>query len=118
MWQVCKRLTPLNKLVATHNSYVGFSVLEYSKQIMYFDAETFFMPYKEAYDKKGQLWKVLILGFNDSADMDEKPLQIGTCVVIDIQAEHATAFPWYENKSNVGLDPSMFTESELRKRGR
>ena len=90
----------------------------YSKQLFYIDAETFLLPYKEAYDKKGDLWKVVIIGFNESPDMDELPPQLGTCVAIDLQAEHATAFPWFENKVNVDLDPADFTTAALRKRSR
>ncbi len=90
----------------------------YSKQMFYIDAETFLLPYKEAYDKKGDLWKVVIIGFNDSPDMDELPPELGTCVAIDLQAEHATAFPWFENKVNVDLDPADFTTAALRKRSR
>jgi hypothetical protein len=90
----------------------------YSKQIMYFDAETFYLPYKEAYDKKGDLWKVVLIGFNDSPDMDSQPSEFGACAVIDFQAEHATLINFHKALSNTGLDPKMFTLSNLRKRGR
>jgi uncharacterized protein DUF1329 len=90
----------------------------YSKQIMYFDAETFYIPYKEAYDKKGDLWKVVMLGINESPDMDSQPPEYGACVVVDFQAEHATLFNFHSVKANTGLDPKMFTLSNLRKRGR
>jgi hypothetical protein len=90
----------------------------YSKQIMYFDAETFAIPYKEAYDKKGDLWKVVLIGYNDSPDMDSLPPEFGACAVIDFQAEHATLFNFHKAVSNTNLDPKMFTLSNLRKRGR
>jgi hypothetical protein len=90
----------------------------YSKMVFYFDAETSLIVYKEAYDKKGQLWKVILTGYNEPEDMDELPPVYGMQLVIDIQAEHATAFPIYELKTNTNLKPTEFTEANLRKRGR
>jgi len=90
----------------------------YAKQIMYFDAETFYIPYKECYDKKGDLWKVVILGINASSDMDSMPPEYGGCAVVDFQAEHATLFHFHKVTANTDLDPKMFTLSNLRKRGR
>jgi len=90
----------------------------YSKMLMYYDAETFLITYKESYDKKGQLWKLVLTGYNASDDMDEGPPIYGMNLVIDLQSEHATAFPVYTLKMNSGLDPDEFTESNLRKRGR
>ena len=90
----------------------------YSKMLIYYDAETFLITYKESYDKKGQLWKLLLTGYNESSDMDEVPPIYGMQLVIDVQNEHATAFPIYQLKMNSNLDPDEFTESVLRKRGR
>ncbi len=90
----------------------------YSKQIMYFDAEISYLPYKECYDKKGDLWKVVLIGINDSPDMDSMPPEYGGCVVVDFQAEHATLFNFHKVTANTDLDPKMFTLSNLRKRGR
>ncbi len=90
----------------------------YSKMIMYLDAETFLITYKESYDKKGELWKLLLTGYNESEDMDELPPQYAMQLVIDVQNEHATAFPIYSLKINSKLNPNEFTESNLRKRGK
>jgi hypothetical protein len=90
----------------------------YSKMIFYFDAESYFILYKEAYDKKGQLWKVLINAWNKSPNSQMAPPDIGTSLVIDLQAEHATAFPWFKSKANVGLKPSQFTLSNMQKQAR
>ena len=90
----------------------------YSRMILYFDAETFHIPVKVAYDRKGELWKVLINASNASPDMDEMPLQIGTALVVDLQSEHATAFPAYGYEANVGHDLNKFTLTSLRKMGR
>ena len=95
-----------------------FSDYPYSKMVMYVDAETYFIVLKEAYDKKGRLWKVLINAYNDSKKMDLYPLGIGTSLIIDLQSEHATAFPSYNFKANVGLKPSKFKVSTLRKMGK
>jgi hypothetical protein len=90
----------------------------YSKMTFYFDAETFYIPVKVAYDKKGDLWKVVINAFNDSPDMDKAPPGIGTSLVVDLQSEHATAFPAYDFYANVGLDPNKFTLTNLKKMGK
>ncbi|UCD85237.1 MAG: DUF1329 domain-containing protein [Deltaproteobacteria bacterium] len=90
----------------------------YSKMVLYYDAETFYITYKEAYDKKGELWKILINAFNESPEPDREPPSIGTCLVVDLQAEHATAFPWFDQVVNKNLDPSLFTITNLRKLGK
>ena len=60
----------------------------------------------------------LINAYNGSKDMDRYPLGIGTALIIDLQAKHATAFPSYNFKANVGLKPSKFKVSTLRKMGK
>jgi len=90
----------------------------YSKMLFYFDAETFYIPVKVAYDKKGEMWKVLINAFNASKDMDTQPPQIGTALVVDLQSEHATAFPAYDFYVNKGIDPDFFTLTNLKKMGK
>ena len=90
----------------------------YQRMILYFDAETFAIPFKVAYDRKGELWKVIINASNGSPDMDEMPGQIGTALVVDLQSEHATAFPAYGHESNVGHDPEDFTLTRLRRMGK
>lgn len=90
----------------------------YSKMIFYIDAESYFILYKEAYDKKGQLWKVLINAWNKSPNAQTKPSDIGTSLVIDLQSEHATAFGWFQSKVNTGMKPSAFTLTNLRKTAR
>jgi len=90
----------------------------YSRMICYIDAENYYMMFKEAYDKKNQLWKIVINAFNDSPDETRFPLTVGTSLVVDLHAEHATAFPWFSCKLNVGLDPDQFSLTSLRKLGR
>jgi len=90
----------------------------YSRMILYVDAETYGVVFKEMFDKKGARWKVMLNAASDSPDMDRYPLRIGTALVVDLQAEHATVFPAYDVESNVGYDPSFFTEPNLRKMGK
>ncbi len=90
----------------------------YKSMNIYIDAETYLISYKEAFDKKGDLWKVNLIAYNESPDMDEEPPGYAAQLVIDLQSEHATAFPIYEAKVNQNLNPNEFTESNLRKRGR
>ncbi len=90
----------------------------YSRQTFYFCAESYLIPMKAAYDQKGELWKVVINAYNESPDPTSKPPGVGTALVVDLQAEHATAFPAYGVRSNVGLDPSRFTLTNLRRMGR
>lgn len=87
----------------------------YSKMICYIDGESFYMIFKEAYDKKNQLWKVLINAWNKSPNPAKAPPAIGTSLVIDLHSEHATAFPWFGSKANVGLTPNDFKLSNLRR---
>lgn len=89
----------------------------YSKMVMAIDAETFTMPYKEAYDKKGELWKVILNPTNASPDMNSRPLNYGASVAVDLQAEHATAINIRKYVSNSNLDIDLFTLGSLRKRG-
>ncbi len=91
----------------------------YSRQLLYVDAEAFQILYKESFDKKGQLWKIMLN--SGSYHLNEEGDDIlgwsGT-VVIDVQAEHATIFHVHQARANSGLDPEMFTVSNLRKRSR
>jgi len=95
-----------------------FKDYPYSKMMCYIDAETYYMIFKSTYDKKGQLWKVLVQAFNDSPDPRKLPPAIGTALAVDLQSEHATVFPWYEMKANIGLDPKTFSLTNLRKMGK
>ncbi len=90
----------------------------YKKMLLYIDAETFLITYKECFDKKDDLWKVMVLAWNESPDMDEHPPILGSGAVMDLQADHATLFHWNKVKTNIDMNPKMFTLSNLRKRGR
>jgi hypothetical protein len=89
----------------------------YSKMIMLVDAETFLIPYKEAYDKKGELWKVLIIAYNGPIE-DGAPPEFGVGLTVDLQSEHATLFNFTKVINNSDLSKNIFTVSNLRKRGK
>jgi len=95
-----------------------FSDYPYSRMVFYIDAETYYILVKESYDRKGKLWKVMINAYNASHDMDRYPPGVGTSLTIDVQSEHATAFPSYNFKANVGLKPSKFTKESILKKGK
>jgi len=90
----------------------------YGRMVMFVDAEYFTMPYKEAYDKKGQLWKVIVPSNNASPDMNTKPYNYGGQWTVDLQSEHATISLPRKFISNSNLDPKMFSLTYLRNRGK
>jgi Protein of unknown function (DUF1329) len=90
----------------------------YSKMIFTIDAESSYILTKEAYDRKGQIWKVLINAVSASPDPTRQPPLIAASLVVDTQANHATAFYWHDQKQNIGVKPSLFKLSTLRKLGR
>jgi Protein of unknown function (DUF1329) len=90
----------------------------YSKMVFYIDAESFAIIFKECYDKKGQIWKIIMNVTNDAKNPRNQPLQISGSLTVDLQAEHATAFAWYSNKMNAGLKSNEFNPTVLRKMGK
>lgn len=90
----------------------------YSKMICYVDAETFIIPFKDCYDKKGNLWKVILNIANKSPNPRKVPLAIGGALAVDLQSQHATTFCWYDHKPNVGLNFNDFLPTVLRKSGK
>ncbi len=90
----------------------------YSRQTFYVDAETFGILYKESYDKKGDLWKIVLGGWNEPPDMNTAPMDPGIAIVVDFQAEHATLTNIQKTYVNSRLSPKKFTISNLRKTSR
>lgn len=95
-----------------------FWTCPYSRVVLYVDAESYLVPLKEGYDKKGRLWKVVMNAFNESPDPDRLPSPLAFTLAVDLLAGHATAVPTIEVRSNIGLTPARFTESEVRRIGR
>ncbi|NOZ01808.1 MAG: DUF1329 domain-containing protein [Deltaproteobacteria bacterium] len=117
-WNPFMDWEPRPVYVLEERSKEPFWTCPYKRTVMYVDAETFYIPIKEAYDEEGHLWKVAINAYNDSPDMDTDPPPIALTVVIDIQRTQATAFPTYDVFSNAGLEGSRFTETYLRREGK
>lgn len=90
----------------------------YKKMICYIDADSFLMMFKECYDKKGQLWKVIMNFTNDSKNPRTQPLQLAGALAVDLQGDHATTFCWYNCRMNVGLTTKDFSPTTLRKIGK
>ena len=90
----------------------------YSRMVLYVDAESSHIFAKSAYDRKGNLWKMLLNAGIQADNPKTGPGKIGMSLVVDIQSEHATAFFWHNQKSNFGADPAMFSQTTLRKLGR
>jgi hypothetical protein len=90
----------------------------YSRQTIYVDAESFAILYKESYDKKGDLWKIVLGGWNEPPDMNTAPMDPGIAIVVDFQAEHATLTNIQKVFVNENPNPDKFTISALRKTAR
>lgn len=89
----------------------------YSRMRMVIDAATFTMYYKEAYDKKGELWKVILTAPNPPRDMAKSPSVWGFGCALDLQSEHASCVLPRRARHNQAPDASHFTLNALRKRG-
>ncbi|HOX46013.1 MAG TPA: DUF1329 domain-containing protein [Myxococcota bacterium] len=90
----------------------------YQRMVFYIDAETYVIVYKEAYDKKGDLWKMMLMGWNAPTNMNTHPPVLSVGLVVDLQAEHATLIDMHKSEANLNLDQKMFTLSNLQKRGK
>jgi Protein of unknown function (DUF1329) len=95
-----------------------FKGYPYSRMVFYIDAESSHILAKSAYDRKGELWKLLLHAGNESEDPTKKPGKVALLLVIDVQAEHATAMFWHSQSSNIGADPKLFNMTTLRKMGK
>ena len=89
----------------------------YERVVMYVDAETYYVPIKEAYDGDDKLWKVFVNAYNESTDEGKVPPSLALSLAVDVKAGHATAFPTYQVFHNAGLERARFTESALRRAG-
>jgi hypothetical protein len=96
----------------------------YSRQILWVDRDLYVGYYKEAYDKDGQLWRVILnsVSVGRTAEGDFSVAQPDFTLSVDEQRTHATVElplkPGQQLNFNVGLVDEMFTQSELMKRGK
>lgn len=89
----------------------------YGKVVMYVDAESYLVPLKVAYDRKGRLWKVILHAWNESPDADRLPPPLALALAVDVRNGSATAFAPLESSSNLGLRATDFVEGRLRALG-
>jgi hypothetical protein len=89
----------------------------YSRMLMLVDAETYTVLYKEAFDKKGELWKVILSGGNVSPEPKTKPPLPGFGLALDLQSQHATLITFRKVTLNSKLNPSKFTVATLKAQG-
>lgn len=89
----------------------------YGRSVLYVDAETFFVPIKETYDRKGDLFRVIIHAYNEAPNPGETPPIPALGLAVDVQRNRATAVLTHDFKVNVNLPESRFTETRLRNEG-
>src|SRR5215510_2586588 len=96
----------------------------YSRQVMWIDRDLYVGYYKEAYDKEGQLWRVIVnsvsVGRTEAGDISVA--QPDFTLSVDEKRNHATVeLPLKQGQQlafSVGLPEEVFTQSELMKRGK
>jgi hypothetical protein len=108
---------PVYVLEGTPKMDTGLSPHPYGKVVMYVDAETYLVPLKVAYDRKGKLWKVILHAWNQSPSPDRLPPPLGLALAVDLKRGSATAFAPFESSSNLGMRSTDFTEGRLRALG-
>jgi hypothetical protein len=88
----------------------------YSKIIWYLDTETWQMPYKEAYDKQGRLWRQLDEQMAYYTSVKGYPvIDVVGYTYSDAQRYHAGP-NWHKNpKQGIEYDPEIFTIQYLQK---
>jgi len=96
----------------------------YSKQIWYFDPETWWILYADKYDRQGRLWKVFdwAQGTVKLVDSGEEVPYACYAVAIDVQRMHATTGPYANEEfgissESVRFQPGYYTPKALLKYG-
>ncbi len=96
----------------------------YSRQMLWIDRELYVGYYKEAYDKDGQLWRIVLnsVSVGRTADGDFSVAQPDfTLSVNEIHNRATVELPLKQGQRlafGVGLTADLFTQSELMKRGK
>lgn len=86
----------------------------YSRMVLYVDAESFQILFKEGYDREGHLWKIMLQAFNGSPAPSRLPPELACTLLVDVLNEHATAFASFGVKANQGLGEEAFDVKRLR----
>ncbi|MBI3302399.1 MAG: DUF1329 domain-containing protein [Deltaproteobacteria bacterium] len=96
----------------------------YSRQVLWIDRELYVGYYKEAYDKDGELWRVVLnsVSVGRTTEGDFSLAQPDFTLSVDEKRSHATVeLPLKQGQQlsfGVGLPEEIFTQSELMKRGK
>ena len=96
----------------------------YSRQVLWIDKELYVAYYKEAYDRSGRLWRMLLnsVSVGQTPQEDLSLAQPDFTLSVDEQQNHATVeLPFKEGQPlafGVGLSEELFTQAELIKRGK
>lgn len=96
----------------------------YSRQMLWIDRELYVGYYKEAYDKDGQLWRIVLnsVSVGRTAGGDFSVAQPDfTLSVNEIHNRATVELPLKQGQRlafGVGLTADLFTQSELMKRGK
>ena len=96
----------------------------YSRQILWIDADLYVGYYKEAYDKDGRLWRVLLnsVSVGKTSEGDFSVAQPDFTVSVDEKRNHATVeLPLKQGQQltfGAGLNDNLFTQSKLIMRGK
>ncbi len=95
-----------------------FWTSRYGRVVLYVDAETFLVPWKEGYDRDGSLRAVVLHAFNASPDEDSEPPPLALALAVDLRRGHATLFATLETRANVGLCAADFSQAAVLRMGR
>src|SRR5215813_3640869 len=96
----------------------------YSRQVLWIDRELYIGYYKEAYDRDGQLWRVILnsVSLGQTANGDFSIAQPDFTLSVNELHNRATVElplkPGQRLAFDVGLTEELFTLSELMKRGK
>ncbi len=96
----------------------------YGRQVLWIDKELYVAYYKEAYERSGQLWRMLLnsVSLARTPEGDLSLAQPDFTLSVDEQQNHATVeLPLKQEQPlafGVGLSEDLFTQAELIKRGK
>ena len=96
----------------------------YSRQVLWIDQELYVGYYKEAYDKAGQLWRMLLnsVSIGQTSQGDFSLAQPDFTLSVDERRDRATVElpfkPGQKLAFSVGLPGHLFTQTEMIKRGK
>lgn len=95
-----------------------------SRRVLYFDAQTFTIPYADIYDRAGNHWKTLIIG-QAHPDYYARRGMPGAGVaffdaftMVDLQGRHCTTGQIRTEPNSPAVRPDMFTVQHLRAVGK